>query len=615
MAANEVNVVFKHAIWAVPITILVIMPSVSDPINLPKLLFLLSISFIVFTHWILLKNARSNEFSDYTEYKVISFLFISIFLAMLIVGLSSSGNVVKTFLGATGRNNGLIYYLCVVFLGLICFRIKIRLAEIKYFESIFSLLSIVFSLYCVLQLLFLDPVKWSNPYNRVIGTLGNPNFSGAALAFFSIFWFSKSLRGSENTAKKAYALLLSIFMALLSWSTDSLQGLIIIFVGVSIVAVTAIYPRIKIASVRYGLIFLVGSVFIFMFMAFAGRGPLGSFLVQNTLKLRGYYANFGLQAMLSSPLNGVGVDNYAYSFRQFRTIEFVETYGASLSTNNAHSTPAQIGSSFGVIVFALYILLNIWIFYKAIKILIAPALGNEYKRVAILWLLVFLQSILSIEIIGLGLLNWILGAMVLNISLSQSQKISTEHNSSKKSTSFKLPTWIGVLSITSYSISIIPIVWTVQQDRKFIGVFATSADTAEGKSVIESNYASVSPILLSDASNLRPFLSNLANVGKSDEVERILLKLHGLDPRDPYPLELLAVLYQGTGSLQSELMYRNLLANLDPMNIKNRLGQIRINVELGQIAEAKRLFDFVANVAPNSVELEEGSRILSDVGK
>ena len=123
--------------------------------------------------------------------------------------------------------------------------------------------------------------------------------------------------------------------------------------------------------------------------------------------------------MLDSPWSWVGVDNYITAFRKFLTQEFIQQYAVALNANNAHSTPAQVGAAFGVIVFSLYCLLHLWILIRALKIINSrDASKTHLKGIALIWILVFSQSILSIEIIGLGVMNWLLGALLLNSSLS-----------------------------------------------------------------------------------------------------------------------------------------------------------------------------------------------------
>jgi len=357
-----VNPIAKYAFFSIPATILVIVPSFSDPINLPKVLVLFVIASTCLILSLFLR--KRNVFKPVTKGNWLAFvLYVTLFFFMLLSGLLGSQNQIRIWLGASGRNNGLIYYLSAILVAFLIYRVTLRQEELNYLNRIFSWVSIFFGSYCLLQLLNLDPIKWTNPYNRVIGFLGNPNFSSSALALFSVHWGSEYLKTIMSNVKSSRIKTLvpasfSLVMAFLSISTESLQGAVLLAMGYGILIFSYINQKFNSKLLSVSLLTMGVATLSLSFFSFLGLGPLGGYLEQYTLKLRGWYAYFGLKAMLDNPLFGVGVDNYVNAFRMYRTKEFVQEYGNLLSSNNAHSIPFQIGSTFGLPVFILYCLLQ-----------------------------------------------------------------------------------------------------------------------------------------------------------------------------------------------------------------------------------------------------------------
>ena len=187
MAKPQLSPIFKIATMSIPATILVIFPNFTDPINLPKLLALLLLAFLSLLLLIALRSYTQLRQDGSFEAKAVISLYSVLALGMVVSGFSSNGNYIRTIFGTSGRNNGLVYFLSVIALAIILLRLVIGKLEIEYIYKILSITSIIFTIYCALQYFYLDPIKWSNPYNRVIGTLGNPNFSSSALATFAVF--------------------------------------------------------------------------------------------------------------------------------------------------------------------------------------------------------------------------------------------------------------------------------------------------------------------------------------------------------------------------------------------------------------------------------------------
>lgn len=605
---------FKIAILTIPATILTIIPTFSDPINLPKLLVLVALTLNSSVLYLSLRRYRLKR--RYTvESKFIVSLYIAIALTMVLTAFSHRDSLIRVFFGTTGRNNGLLYFLSAIVISLIIINSKVNQAHFAYVNKIIAITSVPFVTYSGLQFLNLDPIKWTNPYNRVIGTLGNPNFSSSLLAIFSIYWLNVFLKQIRNSQKsKLIALVMLLTSAFLSWSTASVQGLVVLAAGAALVSY--MWFRETYSSRAIPLIFIGGGIFIFsaLFISFSGFGPLGATLEQYTLRLRGWYASFGIKAMLDHPLNGVGVDNYISAFRQYRTQEFVSQYGVSLSTNNAHSTPAQLGATFGAILFSLYIVLQLFILVKAILILNSRSKNiGDLKRIAIIWILAFAQSLLSIEIIGLGILNWLLGAVLLSVEKSDIKPDANQEKLQQNRKTRQPPAWVTPLTIFVLVISSIPVYLFSTEDRAFKNLASAQVVGPENAPWVKNELSKVSRMTISQPEKVMLFIENLYRAGLFDDARITLEEMHKMNPEDVYANDLLASYFGNIGDLDSALQIRENLRSLDPLNYQLELVLARIYAEKKDIQNLELSAQRIRSQAPGSVEAEEAASLIASL--
>jgi tetratricopeptide (TPR) repeat protein len=475
------------------------------------------------------------------------------------------------------------------------------------------LTSLPFAIYSAIQYLDLDPVAWNNPYSKVIGTLGNPNFSASALAIFSVFWlylFSRS--SSKNLVLKSSMLLTSLMMAFLSWSTESLQGLVVIGLGFALVGYIQIRQRSSNKAIPIIFFGVTTLGLVVSFASFLGFGPLGNLLEQYTLKLRGWYALIGLRAMLDSPWTGVGVDSYVNAFRSSRGDEFVAQYGATLANNNAHSTPAQVGATFGVIVFLLYCLIHILVLYRALQIINSRSNNQIHlKGIAIIWILVFSQSLLSIEIIGLGVLNWVLGALIFSSQSSDVLRdLTVKEKSVKKAKAESYPAWVGSLTIAAILIGSIPLILISREDRAFVGVSGIQVSDQASKDFVRENFSKLSDFSLLQAEKVGKLVGSLYRSDMSVEVEKIVARLYEVSPSDAFAGDLLATYYSATGQVDKEIEIREKLRNQDPWNYFLELALARAYEEAGRTSDLERSVAIIKRLAPESSEYEQAKALL-----
>ena len=614
MPKNELNPAFKYAIFSIPATVLFIAPGYTDPINLPKVLALLPFTISAIVLFFALKNYKKGKVNSKSD-KVLIAIYSLLALAMLASGFLGSQNYIRVLFGTTGRNNGLIYYLAAISLAVVLVRLVILELEVSYLNRVLIWTSLAFAFYCAMQFFGLDPVAWNNPYSRVIGTLGNPNFSASALASFAVFWLYLFFRADGQKFNVRVLLLLpALTMVFLSWSTESLQGLIVFALGAALIIYMAIREKYSSSLIPY-LFFIGGGLALaIVFTSFLGIGPLGGTLEQYTLKLRGWYASFGIMAMLDSPLTGVGVDNYVNAFRTFKSEEFVLQYGSSLTTNNAHSTPAQIGATFGLAVFLLYCLLHLWILSRALKVISSRDTSQFYlKGVALMWILIFSQSLLSIEIIGLGVMNWVLGAIILSATSIRANPNNLEEiRTGKKQRTQSLPAWTGSLAIASLLIGSILVIPVSREDKALQNLSFIQVTDEKSKEIVSQEFAKLSNLTLLYPNKIDAFAANLFKADMSSQLRKAAENLYRVDKDDAYAANLLATYYQNTGQVTKELEVRERIRALDPWNSNLELSLARAYAASGQAIKLQESVDRLKSIAPLSEDYQQALSLLKE---
>jgi hypothetical protein len=464
-----------------------------------------------------------------------------------------------------------------------------------------------------MQYLDLDPVSWNNPYSKVIGTLGNPNFSASALAIFSVFWlylFSRS--NSKNLALKLSMLVASAIMAFLSWSTESLQGLVVIGLGFALVGYIQIRQRSSNKAIPIIFFGVTALGLVISFASFLGFGPLGNLLEQYTLKLRGWYALIGLRAMIDSPWTGVGVDSYVHAFRSSRGDEFVSQYGATLASNNAHSTPAQVGATFGVIVFLLYCLIHLLVLYRALQIINSRSENQIHlKGIAIIWILVLSQSLLSIEIIGLGVMNWVLGVLILSSqSANLDQEITVKGGPGKKVKVENYPVWVGSLTIVALLFGSVPLVFISLEERLFVKVTRLQINDQSSKDFLRENFNKLSEYSLSSPEKVDKVVGNLYRLDLIADVEKIVTRLYKVSPDDAFAGDLIANYYGNTQQIDKEIEIRERMRSQDPWNYLLELALAMAYERAGRTSDLEKSVAIIKRLAPESSEYEQAKALL-----
>jgi hypothetical protein len=169
--------------------------------------------------------------------------------------------------------------------------------------------------------------------------------------------------------------------------------------------------------------FIAKAIYL-VFVAIAGafalagalqKGPLAEAIYKKSVSLRGTYWETGINMGMDRPWTGVGMDSYGNWYRAFRPDRaLVDTPGVNTVTNAAHNVVIDVFAygGFPMLVPYLAILsIGVWAILKVT--LRKRAYDGTFVALATTWLAYELQSIISINQIGLAVWGWVLvGALV-----------------------------------------------------------------------------------------------------------------------------------------------------------------------------------------------------------
>ena len=328
-------------------TIFLISGSVTDPVNTPKMVAIgvLGTSAIAVVFFTKLRV----HILQYRFVLLISLLFI---IFMCISSVSSTAPFTQVLYGSYGRNNGLLTYSFLIFLLIASLTIQ-NVNNFKYIVLGLVAAGLVNIIYCLWVVIFGDFISWDNPYKRILGTLGNPNFIGAFLGI--IFTTGLAVVLDKNIAKPfrfvALATLpISTFEIL---ESNAIQGRVVAAFGSVIVLFLFIRSKFNIAvlagfsifSITAGILALAGAL---------QMGPLSDYIYKTSVSLRGQYWLAGWNTGMENPFTGVGMDTFGDWYRRMRDAHALELPGVNTVVNAAHNVPIDIFAFGGWPLFIAY---------------------------------------------------------------------------------------------------------------------------------------------------------------------------------------------------------------------------------------------------------------------
>lgn len=391
------------------VSVFIVTGSVTDPVNMTKLLALgaigtASIALVVFRGFPLaLKTSKVTVF-------ILGLFSLAAIVSLLFSGLPFSQNIY----GVYGRNTGLLTYLLLVGVALGALTVLSKESFSLIYKGLF-LAGFVNVVYCAWVIFFGDFVSWNNPYGNILGLFGNPNFIGAFLGI----WISATVGYVIGGSMKLWHRLSHVPLVLLAmfevYKSHAVQGVVVSAAGLATVGFFVLRSRTN-SWIPVGV--YTAGILGFGLTALAGalqKGPLADYVYKTSVSLRGSYWHAGIANGLNNPFTGVGMDGYGNWYRRARS-EYAATVmpGPRTVSNSAHNVVIDIFSNGG---FPLLLSYLIFITLGAIAIIRGLRRSKKYDPIfvalSVAWLGYQLQSFISINQIGLAIWGWLLtGALI-----------------------------------------------------------------------------------------------------------------------------------------------------------------------------------------------------------
>ena len=557
--------------------VLGVIPKFYDLINLPRLIYLGIVGIIAIYGLINLNISLKNIVLR--NWPAILLLF-----AIIITSITSNNSWQFNLTGSYQRNNGLIAYL-----GLTLLLIYISASSNDFLEKIMKHSAIaitIFAIYCTLQLLNLDFLPWNNPYNRIIGTVGNPNFSAALLGMLAT-----SLIFISQKINKYFKYTLGAFIILLSILTNSLQGPLTAILGVMVYFSMINYQKFSklIISVWSGLLTLI-ILIILSLTNVIKINQLNEFILKSgSGENRIDYWEAGIKIFLKYPIFGVGPNSYQQYFGEFRSLRQVLRDGANIRPDQAHSVFIEMLADGGLVLGISWI-----IFASFITLRIIKSVRNNNENLNLLagfsaiWIAYLIQSLISIDNLALTFFGFI-GAG-------------------------------GVLALTSSVIGENPL---EKQDRSVLKILMIAPSLAVifivgREAILDFNLNNLIRSKTSTAVDFDNFSKNSGNA-QTDVMIANYLQQNGdfkialnvatrgakRAARFSDNLYLKAVSESKLGDSNSGLKSINQALSYDPLNTYYMVKKANIEFELGDLSASKKTIEKIYKIKPNEVGFAE----------
>ena len=413
------KLIFGLVLICGPAVGLIIAPTYSnDPINIPKF-FLLTL----FAMTIL--GIALSQFRNFTQglnrwFLILATAFI---IQMSLVILISSAPFNQQFYGMNGRNTGALAYF-----SLICLAIGASLiAKTSYVEKVvYALLGtgLLTVGYGFLQTTGNDPVKWNNPYNSMLGFLGNPNFSSSFLGITSVAAVALGLKVKARIYIRISSIIYVLLALYLIIKSQSQQGVLVFAAGTAIVLYLFIRSHSVLSKPIFKFTYLgLGSVAgLIVIMGTLNQGPLGDILYKVSVRQRGFYWRAAWEMMTANPIFGVGIDSFGDWYFPLRS-ENAAFYTPLTQSNSAHSIFLDLGSGGGFPLYLINISLVVLTFTVGVKYLMRNKDFNwAFAAMFGAWIAYQAQSVISINQLGNGVWGWTLMGLIVGIEFNSRDK-------------------------------------------------------------------------------------------------------------------------------------------------------------------------------------------------
>lgn len=399
------------------IAVLVVWGTVTDPVNVPKLFALGGVAVGAFA--VVLGFGVKELWASSKALVVLVGLFL---VASVNAIINSLGPLAQNIYGAYGRNTAFLTYLLLIFLILSA----VVLRTTKSFTTlIYALLvaGVVNVLLCGWVMLFGDPIPWNNPYGNILGTFGNPNFIGAFLGLFAASLVAYSFKSGLHIGFRILSVVIFVISVIEIIDSSAIQGRVVVAAGLGIVGFYLVRAKLKSALFQIGYVVVISVVGAFALLGALQSGPLAKYIYKTSVSLRGEYWQAGWNMGVDHPLTGVGFDTYGDWYRRSRDLQALILPGPNVTTNAAHNVPFDVFAFGGWPLFIPYLGILLLSVIAIIRVTVRTrAYDPIFVTLTTAWVCYQLQSIISINQIGLAIWGWLFGGALIAYEIATRPK-------------------------------------------------------------------------------------------------------------------------------------------------------------------------------------------------
>ncbi len=539
-------------------TIFLVSGSVTDPVNAPKLI-ILGISACSAFGVVMVSGAKSVIRTNKLTW-VLSGLFLS---AAVVSVFSSSSPLSQNVYGSYGRNNGLLTYLFLLALMISAAALGRRESHAKIVNWLI-IAGLVNVVYCLWVITFGDFIGWDNPYGNILGTLGNPNFIGSFLGIFLAAYVGYGLSVSAPTWFKYVMLPVVPITAFEIYDSSAIQGRVVGLSGAVIIGFFLVRSRFNSTYlwIYSGTATVLG---LFSVLGALQVGPLTSIVYKVSVSLRGQYWLAGWNSGNANPITGVGMDSFGDWYRRTRDAHALELPGVNTVVNAAHNVPLDMFAFGGWPLFITYLIIVGW---SAVALVRTILRSKKYDPILVVlttsWFGYQLQSLISINQIGLAIWGWVLiGATISYERITREQAADPKQVARVKTTkglrnaeSLHMQALLasGVFGLVGLLLALPPFV----ADSKW-----RSAQLAQSVQLLEQ---SMKPTYFNPQNSMR-YMTNIQTLEQSnfpDLARKYALEAVNWNP-EAFELWKLVYLIRNSSSEEKALAFEN-MRRLDPLN-------------------------------------------------
>ena len=413
MRVAEKSTLVRILTWTALFATLIVTPwSSYDPINVPKFATIAAGAFLGLGA--LVSNFRREWLVLYRSEIVVISLFI---LDLTFVLVFAGNNFYQEFFGTFGRATGYVAYvsLALLFIGALIVSGVDLIKSLSRGVLVAGLLSII---YGVFQSFKIDPIDWANPYNPVVGFLGNPNFQSSFVGFSTVIAFAYLLQRAQKLTLRIGFFTYLLLAGYVISASDSQQGFIVLAGGVGIVSLIWLKSS-KLSRLAIPLTLAsVAGVFIAI-LGMLNKGPFASILYKPSVTYRGDYWRAGWEMTLENPFSGVGLDSYGDWYRRTRTIDATLRRGPEITSNAAHNVLLDFSSNGGFPLLFIYLLLIGLVIRSIIRLVKRSSSFNApLAGLIAMWFAYQAQSIISLNQLGLAVWGWIISGALIGFEIN-----------------------------------------------------------------------------------------------------------------------------------------------------------------------------------------------------